>query len=78
MIMKMFFEREFLETYLNQRAKGFMKDMDLGSRLKAAMADPGFDGILLTKLEVLATKPEGNSPSRPVQEARDRSLHSSA
>ena len=59
MIMKMFFDKAFLEKYLNDRAKGLIDGLDLGGRLRAAMAEPSFDGLLTEKLTDLSAKPEG-------------------
>jgi hypothetical protein len=36
-----------------------MEGIDLGSKLKSAMADPGFDKLLEDKLTELSSKPEG-------------------
>eukprot|EP00614_Pseudopedinella_elastica_P011896 CAMPEP_0172597422 /NCGR_PEP_ID=MMETSP1068-20121228/17428_1 /TAXON_ID=35684 /ORGANISM="Pseudopedinella elastica, Strain CCMP716" /LENGTH=318 /DNA_ID=CAMNT_0013396943 /DNA_START=260 /DNA_END=1216 /DNA_ORIENTATION=+ len=59
MIIKMFFEKSFVEKYLNERAKGVLAGMDFGAKLRSAMDDPGFDTMLVTKLEELSVKPEG-------------------
>lgn len=59
MILKMFFDRTFMQRYLNDRAKGMLEGVDLGAKLKSAMAEPKFDGILEEKLTELSTKPEG-------------------
>ena len=59
MIMKMFFDKAFLEQYLNERAKGFITELDLGARLRGAMAEPSFDTLLEEKLIELSTKPDG-------------------
>ena len=57
--MKMFFDKAFLERYLNDRAKGLMDGLDLGARLRKAMAEPSFDVLLTDKLTELSAKPEG-------------------
>jgi len=59
MILKMFFDRKFLQRYLNDRAKGVLEGVDLGAKLKGAMEDPKFDSLLEEKLTELSTKPEG-------------------
>lgn len=59
MIMKMFFDKEFLEHYLNNRLSSFLAEMELGEQLKKAMSDPGFDALLVKKLQEISATPEG-------------------
>lgn len=50
-IMKTFFDSEYLETYINDRAKGLLGDLDLGARIKSGLEKPEFDTKLIAKLE---------------------------
>ncbi|GMI42977.1 hypothetical protein TrCOL_g3854 [Triparma columacea] len=58
-IMKTFFDSEYLETYINDRAKGLLGDLDLGARIKSGLEKPEFDTKLIAKLEEMSLKPEG-------------------
>mmetsp|Transcript_27370 Transcript_27370/g.54655 ORF Transcript_27370/g.54655 Transcript_27370/m.54655 type:complete len:295 (+) Transcript_27370:63-947(+) len=58
-IMKTFFDSEYLEDYINERAKGLLEGLDLGSRIKKGMDDPSFDARLVTKMTEMSEKPEG-------------------
>lgn len=57
--MKMFFDKTFLEHYLDSRMTRILADLELGERLKTAMADPLFDQLLLQKLQQVSLTPEG-------------------
>jgi hypothetical protein len=58
-IMNTFFDSNYLETYLNDRAKGFLADVDVGSRIKKGMELPSFEVKLVAKLQELSEKPDG-------------------
>ena len=58
-IMKTFFDSEYLESYINDRAKGLMGELKLGDRIKAGMEKPEFDKTLIDKLTEMSAKPEG-------------------
>ena len=49
-IMKTFFDSEYLEGYINERAKGLLATLDLGSRIKSGMDKPEFDARLVKKM----------------------------
>ena len=58
-IMKTFFDSEYLEDYINERAKGMLSELDLGSRIKDGLNKPEFDVKLVAKLTEMSEKPEG-------------------
>ena len=62
MIIKMFFEKSFVEKYLNERAKGVLAGMDFGAKLRSAMDDPGFDTMLVTKVPPKGRKGSSSPP----------------
>lgn len=55
-IMKTFFDQEYLSDYINDRARGMISELDLGSRIKDGMNKPEFDTKLVAKMEDMATK----------------------
>ena len=58
-IMNTFFDEEYLEAYLQERAKGLLASLGLGNRIKDLLAAPEVDGLIAKKLEEAGSKPEG-------------------
>ena len=50
-IMDTFFDKEYLESYLQERAKGVMSSLDLGGRIKKALEADDVDALMVQKLE---------------------------
>ena len=50
-IMDTFFDKEYLEAYLQERAKGVMSSLDLGGRIKKALEADDVDALMVQKLE---------------------------
>lgn len=58
-ILKTFFDEEYLETYVNERAKGMLGELNLGGRIKEGLEKPEFDERLVKKMTEMSEKPEG-------------------
>jgi hypothetical protein len=58
-VMEMFFDKTFLEHYLEHRSKELLTSMDLPSLLRTTMTSPEFDSIFIAKLTSIAQRPEG-------------------
>jgi len=68
MIMKMFFDGDFLKEYINQRSKGLVGQLDLGAQLKTAFAGPEVDARIAAKLqEVADTHAQGSQEGMMVK-----------
>jgi len=58
-IMRTFFNTEYLETYLSQKAEQLLGSFDVEGKLKELLESPVVDEIIDTKLEELTQRPEG-------------------
>ena len=59
MIMKMFFSKEFLEEYMNNRFTELMTEKNLGDIVRKQVSQPGFDALFEAKLEAISKTPDG-------------------
>lgn len=58
-VLQMFFDKNYLESYLGPRSKELMKSMNLSQVLKDTMNSPDFDQMFIEKLTSIASRPEG-------------------
>ena len=54
MIMRLFFDGPYLERYINERSRGLLGSLDLGPKLREAMAKPDVDAKIAEKLQAVA------------------------
>lgn len=59
LILDTFFEEKFLRAYVSERSADLVSAVDLKGRLERAMQADGFDAVLATKFEALASTPDG-------------------
>jgi len=57
--MKTFFNADYLENYLSQKAEQLLGSFDVEAKLKELLESPVVDEIIDTKLEELTQRPEG-------------------
>ena len=57
--MKMFFSKEFLEEYMNNRFTELMTEKNLGDIVRKQVSQPGFDALFEAKLEAISKTPDG-------------------
>jgi len=58
-IMRTFFDREYLTKYLDQKAPTILSSLNLNEKLKQLLESPTVDALIDSKLTELNTKPEG-------------------
>jgi len=59
MLMETFFERSFLEAYLNKKSAELKGQVDISAKVKAVVESPDVDLLLDKQLVQLGTRPEG-------------------
>ena len=57
--MDMFFDKEFLQSYLGPRSRELMESLDLPGFLRKVTSAPDFDEMFVQKLTEISEKPEG-------------------
>jgi len=58
-IMRTFFDKGYLEKYLNQKAGQLAESLNIGEKIKEVLESEAVDKILENKLRELGQKPEG-------------------
>jgi hypothetical protein len=60
MVMKMFFDKQYIESYIADRSKSFIQGMDLPGMIKGILNGPDIDDVLLQKLTDISNTPAGS------------------
>lgn len=58
-LMESFFDREYLETYLQEKSSDFLQSINIATLISEKLKDPEIDTIILNKFMELSRSPEG-------------------
>lgn len=58
-LMESFFDREYLETYLQEKSSDFLQSINIANLISEKLKDPSIDTIILNKFMEISRKPEG-------------------
>ena len=58
-LMESFFDREYLETYLQEKSSDFLQSINIATLISDKLKDPSIDSFILNKFMEISRKPEG-------------------
>jgi len=58
-LMESFFDREYLETYLQEKSSDFLQSINIATLISDKLKDPSIDSVILNKFMEISRKPEG-------------------
>lgn len=58
-LMESFFDREYLETYLQEKSSDFLQSINIATLISDKIKDPSIDSVILNKFMEISRKPEG-------------------